>query len=135
MIVGGEVDFGYNPNFFGSKNDFGSNTGIDLMGNFVLRAPLRGALATTWHPYVTAGLGWIRAGVEPGAVSTVDHTDNMFGWNVGAGTMGHFATHVGLRGDIRYLRSFSSFSTGVPVIDLNDSHLHWWRLSGGVVLR
>jgi hypothetical protein len=30
-IVGGEVDFGYNPSFFGTKNDFGNNTVINLM--------------------------------------------------------------------------------------------------------
>jgi hypothetical protein len=138
MVVGGEFDFGYNPNFFGSKNDFGSNTGYNLMGNLVLRPLVRqtGLLGQSWHPYAIVGLGWIRAGVNPGAVSNnVDQTDNLFGWDIGGGSVANFATHAGLRVDLRYLRSFSSLNTGVPAIDNNESHLHWWRLSAGVVLR
>ena len=29
--IGGEVAFGYNPSFFGTQNDFGNNTELDLM--------------------------------------------------------------------------------------------------------
>src|SRR5687767_4635134 len=35
-IIGGEVAFGYSPSFFGTKNDFGNNTVVDLMGNVIL---------------------------------------------------------------------------------------------------
>src|SRR5262249_5709161 len=31
-IIGGELDFGFSPSFFGTKNDFGSNSVLDLMG-------------------------------------------------------------------------------------------------------
>src|SRR3981189_53789 len=30
-IIGGEVDFGYSPRFFGSQNDFAHTTAADLM--------------------------------------------------------------------------------------------------------
>ena len=50
--------------------------------------------------------------------------------------MGYFNEHVGLRGDIRYLRGFEDLATGNNVIDLNgNNQLHFWRISGGVVLR
>src|SRR5882724_9700729 len=32
-VIGGELDFGWSPSFFGTKNDFGNNSVIDLMGN------------------------------------------------------------------------------------------------------
>src|SRR2546422_350720 len=74
-----------------------------------------------------------RAGgyVSPGASS-----NNMLGWNAGAGVMGFFNDHVGLRGDIKYLRGFEDTNTGVNVIDLNaPGQLHFWRAAVGVVLR
>src|SRR5438874_9304659 len=37
-IIGGEVDFGYSPSFFGTNTDFGNNTVMDVMGNLVLGA-------------------------------------------------------------------------------------------------
>jgi hypothetical protein len=60
----------------------------------------------------------------------------MLGWNAGAGVMGFFNDHVGLRGDIKYLRGFEDTNTGVNVIDLNaPGQLHFWRAAVGVVLR
>src|SRR5215510_6875016 len=41
-IIGGEVDFGYSPSYFGTKNDFGNNTVIDLMGNVIIGVPVGG---------------------------------------------------------------------------------------------
>jgi hypothetical protein len=59
----------------------------------------------------------------------------MFGWNAGGGVMGFVSDHVGLRGDIRYLRGFKDLNTGDTVIDLNGNNLHFWRLSAGIVIR
>jgi hypothetical protein len=60
----------------------------------------------------------------------------MLGWNAGAGVMGYFNNHVGLRGDIRYLRGFKDLNTGNTVIDLSgNNNLRFWRLSAGVVLK
>src|SRR5207237_9734105 len=38
-IIGGEVAFGYSPSFFGTTNDFGNNTVLDLMGNIIVGVP------------------------------------------------------------------------------------------------
>ncbi len=40
-IFGAEVDFGYSPSFFGTSSDFGSNSVIDVMGNYHRRHPGR----------------------------------------------------------------------------------------------
>ena len=36
----------------------------------------------------------------------IDRT-NDWGWNLGLGAMGFFNDHFGVRGDVRYLRTFS----------------------------
>src|SRR5438132_619469 len=38
-VFGGEVNFGYSPSAFGTVNDFGNNTVLDLMGNVIVGAP------------------------------------------------------------------------------------------------
>jgi opacity protein-like surface antigen len=135
-IIGGEVDFGYSPSFFGTRNDFGGNSVIDLMGNVIVGVPIGGTYGASVKPFVTGGLGLLRTQVDGGTLANVQNSNNMFGWNVGAGVMGYFNNHVGLRGDIRYLRGFEDLKTGNTVIDLGgNNQLSFWRLSGGVVLR
>src|SRR5215813_12464666 len=38
-IVGGEVDFGYNPSFFGPSGQFGNNSVVNLIGNVIVGVP------------------------------------------------------------------------------------------------
>lgn len=135
-VIGGEVDFGYSPSFFGTKNDFGNNSVLDLMGNVIIGVPIGGTRGAQVKPFVTGGVGLLRTQIDGGTLARVSSSNNMFGWNAGAGVMGYFNEHVGLRGDIRYLRGFKDLNTGNTVIDLNgDNNLRFWRLSGGVVLR
>jgi hypothetical protein len=134
-IIGGEVDFGYSPSFFGTQNDFGHNTVINLMGNVIVGVPVGGTHGAGVRPYVTAGLGLLRTQIDGGTLAHVSSSNNMFGWNAGAGVMGYFNEHVGLRGDVRYLRGFKDLNTGVTSIDLNGNQLNFWRLSAGVVIR
>ena len=135
-IVGGELDFGYSPSFFGTQNDFGNNTVINLMGNVIVGIPVGGTRGAGVRPYVTAGLGLIRTQIDGGSLANVSSSNNMGGWNAGAGLMGYFADHFGLRGDVRYLRGFENTNTGISSIDLNGAgQLHFWRASIGVVLR
>jgi hypothetical protein len=134
-IIGGEVDFGYSPSFFGTQNDFGHNTVINLMGNVIVGVPIGGTHGAGVRPYVTAGLGLLRTQIDGGTIAHVSSSNNMFGWNAGAGVMGYFNEHVGLRGDVRYLRGFKDLNTGVTSIDLNSNQLNFWRTSVGVVIR
>jgi hypothetical protein len=138
-LVGGAVDFGYNPSLFGNSSDYGTNKVIDVMGNAYVRIPIGGLYGVPVHPYVTGGLGYIRSqldGFSRVAINPV--TNNNFGWNAGGGVTGFFTEHVGVRGDIRYLRSFENINTGIPSLDFKDNafrQLNYWRVSGGVVLR
>jgi len=130
-IVGGEVDFGYSPSFFGTANDFGHNTVIDVMGNVVVGVPVGGTRGASVRPYVSGGVGLLRTQIDGGSLFKVSSGNNQFGWNGGGGVMGFFNDRVGLRGDVRYLRVFK----GDVVNGLDLGTLNFWRLSIGIVVR
>ena len=134
-IIGGEVDFGYSPSFFGTTSDFGRNTVMNLMGNVIIGVPVGGQHGPGIRPYVTGGLGLLRSQIDGGTLAKVSSSNNMLGWDAGAGVMGYFSDHVGLGVDVRYLRGFKDTNTGVTTIDLNPSQLHYWRAAAGVVFR
>jgi hypothetical protein len=136
-IVGGEVDFGWSPSFFGSQSDFGNNTVMNLMGNVILGVPVGGQHGAGVRPYVVGGVGLIRSQIDGGSLTNFApaQSTNMFGWDAGGGVMGYFSDHIGIRGDVRYLRATSDLTTHVSSIDLSGNRLHFWRASIGVVLR
>jgi opacity protein-like surface antigen len=134
-IIGGEADFGWSPSFFGTKSDFGNNTVLNLMGNVIIGIPIGGTHGGGVRPYVVGGLGLIRTQIDGGTVAKISSSDNMFGWDAGGGVMGYFNDHVGLRGDLRYLRATSDLKSGVTSLDLSGNQLHFWRASIGVVFR
>ena len=47
--------------------------------------------------------------------------------------MGFFNEHIGLRGDLRYFRTFEDSVAGFDL--LNGGRLRFWRFSGGVTFR
>ena len=114
-IIGGEADFGWSPSFFGTKTDFGNNTVMNLMGNVILGIPVGGQHGAGVRPYVVGGLGLVRTQIDGGTVAHVSSSDNMFGWDAGGGVMGYFSDHVGLRGDVRYLRATSDLKTSTRI--------------------
>ena len=134
-IIGGELDFGWSPSFFGTTNDFGSNSVIDFMGNLIVGIPVGGTNGAGFRPFVTGGIGLLRTQFDDNTVFDVQSSNNMLGWNLGAGAMGYFNDHVGLRGDIRYTRGWEDLETGDIRIDVHDNQLHFWRTSIGVVIR
>lgn len=126
-IIGGEVDLGVSPSFFGTKTDFGSNSVITLMGNVIAGVPIGGTLGPGVRPYAVGGVGLFRSQYDGGNLFRTQASNNDFGWNLGAGVMGFFSDHVGLRGDVRYFRDTDDH--GVP------PSLHFWRASVGVAFR
>jgi opacity protein-like surface antigen len=134
-IIGGEADFGWSPSAFGTKSDFGNNTVMNLMGNLIIGVPIGGQHGAGVRPYVVGGLGLMRTQIDGGTIAKVSSSDNMFGWDAGAGVMGFFSDHVGLRGDVRYLRATSDLTTNIASIDVNGNKLHFWRASIGVTFR
>ena len=135
-IIGAELDFGYSPSFFGTTNDFGHNTVINLMPNLIVGIPIGGTTGPGVRPFVTAGAGWLRTQIDGGTLANVSSSNNQWGWDAGAGVMGYFNDHFGLRGDLKYIRGFENLSTGNQVIDLGgNNQLHFWRADIGVVIR
>jgi outer membrane protein with beta-barrel domain len=135
-IIGGEVDFGYSPSFFGTTNDFGNNSVINLMGNLIVGVPIGGTHGASIRPFVTGGVGLLRTQIDGGTLANVSSSNNQWGWDLGAGAMGFFNDHFGLRGDIKYLRGFENLATGNQAVDFNGSNqLHFWRADIGVVIR
>jgi opacity protein-like surface antigen len=134
-IIGGEADFGWSPSFFGTKSDFGNNTVLNLMGNLIIGVPIGGSHGAGVRRYVVGGVGLIRSQIDGGTIARVSSSENMFGWDAGAGVMGYFSDHVGLRGDVRYLRATSDLTTHVDSIDINGDKLHFWRATIGVTFR
>jgi len=133
-VFGFEGDFGYSPDFFGSRSGVSSSNAITAMGNFILGIPVGGTHGAGVRPFVSGGLGLMRTNVEGGTLVAVSRTRNEFGYDIGAGMMGFFNQHVGLRGDVRYLHMLRDTNLGSGV-DLDPGLLRFWRVSGGVTFR
>ena len=134
-ILGAELDLGWSPSFFGTTNDFGNNSVIDVMGNVIIGIPVGGTRGAGIRPYATAGLGLLRTQIDGGTIATVSSSNNDLGWNAGAGVMGYFSDHFGVRGDVRYLRNIQNNSTSLTDVNFDPGNFHFWRASIGVVLR
>jgi opacity protein-like surface antigen len=142
-IVGFEVDFGFSPNFFedtaGDRNfDFGESNVTTLMTNLLISAPQ----GTNLRPYLSTGIGLMRANVDDGGALFDQLSTNDLGFNIGAGLNGQFNDRVGLRGDVRYFRGLEQRTDDDPLEDddffdedfgLED--FNFWRATVGVTFR
>ena len=132
-VFGLEEDFSWAPNFFGSGGLTVDNTRvITLMTNVIAGVPVGGQHGGGVRPYVGLGVGLINQHVSSQS-ATGGFSENDFGFNVGAGVMGYFADHIGLRGDVRYFRSFQN--TEANVVGLEVGHFAFYRGSVGVLFR
>ena len=127
-ILGGEVDIGYTPDFYGKGTVFDSSSVITVMGNGVIAIP-----APLVHPYVVAGVGLIRRTISylPG-----DNRDNVSdtraAYAIGGGVHLALVPHIGFSADVRYFRNFSP---GNSLLDLEDETFGFVRASVGIGLR
>ena len=131
-IIGGELDFGFAPNFFGESVD---NHVMNVMGNLIIGVPVGGTSGPGIRPYVTGGLGLIRTSIDSSVAGVDAFTTNDFGFNLGAGAMGFFNDHFGLRGDVRYYRTLNEDSGDDELVDFDLGAFDFWRASIGIVIR
>jgi opacity protein-like surface antigen len=136
-VIGWEADAQFTPEFFEANDgdlDFdGGNNVFTLMGNVIAGIPIGGQSGAGIRPFGLIGFGLIKQRAEASEAG-IDISENDFGFNVGGGVMGFFTTNVGLRGDIRYVRSFQSFTDDpTDVFDLGN--FDYWRTNVGVVIR
>lgn len=130
-VIGVDFDFGYSPDFFGnSLNSYVLTT----MGNVTVGIPIGGTGAPGIRPYLTGGLGLIRARIDS-PFSGLSIASNDVGVNVGGGVIGFFGEHVGVRADLRHIRSLEDDNSRNPFSQFDLSRLHYWRTSFGLVLR
>ena len=135
-VFGFEGDFGYSPDFFG-KTDLGGSKVVTAFGNVMLGIPFGGQKGFGIRPYGVAGIGVIYADGEAFETAGVDLNENKVGWDFGGGVLMFFTSHVGIRGDIRYFRTFEA----LDFLDINfdpengPGNLDFTRGSFGFVVR
>jgi opacity protein-like surface antigen len=132
-VFGVEGDIGYSPDFFG-KTDAGGSHVLTVMGNLVLGIPFGGQRGFGVRPYGLVGMGLMRSSVKfGGAVGEVD--ENKFAWDFGGGVIIFFGTNFGIRGDVRYFRTFEALD--ILGIDIAESpgKLDYTRGTFGFVFR
>ena len=133
-IIGGEVDFGYSPSFFGYENPISDTTlsrsdGQRHCRRADRRHPWRG------RPAVRHRRAWsVRTQIDGGTLAQVSSQQHVR-LECRRRCDGLLRDHFGLRGDMRYMRGFEDLDTGATNFDFNNTQLHFWRASIGVVFR
>jgi opacity protein-like surface antigen len=123
-VLGFEEEIAYAPDFFG-KTAGADNAMLTLMSNLMIVVP-----AGPIRPYAIVGLGLMRPHVKFDALSLA-LDQNALGYDLGAG-INIFLTHaLGLRGDLRHLRTFEDITLGV----FGNDRIDFWRGSAGFTLR
>ncbi len=119
--VGFEEDLSYAKDFFGTAPG-AENSVFSAMSNLLfLGAPGR------IRSYILSGVGLVRLRVSH------NHTNvdsSVIGYDLGGGVNGFFATHVGIRGDVRHFHTFQDVN-----VLLVSGKLSFWRASLGLALK
>ena len=130
-VFGVEGDFGYSPDFYG-KTDLGGSRAMTVTGNLLLGIPFGGQQGFGVRPYGLVGAGVLSSKSDFG--TPVIDESNMT-WSAGGGVMLFFGTRAGIRGDVRYFRTFDDLEIlGIPIAQSNGK-VDFTRGSLGFVLR
>jgi opacity protein-like surface antigen len=132
-ILGFEGDIGYSPDFFG-KTDLGGSSVLTATGNLLVGIPIGGQTGVGFRPYGLVGVGVIRTKVDAfGDVLSLDNSKAA--WDFGGGAMFFFGTNVGLRGELRYFRTFGDVVFDQIDVIEPSRRLDFTRASAGLILR
>ena len=132
QIFGVEADFAMTPGFFENSTGTGlvvSSRVTTLTGNLIAAFPLS-VTRESLRPYVTGGLGLIRASAED--LIGLNEGGNWVGLQFGAGAIGFINDRTGVRFDLRNSRSLSRDAT---LLGERKSKLSFWRVTVGVTIR
>jgi hypothetical protein len=128
-IVGFEGEFAYAPHFFGEATQLSDNFLSTAMGNVLLGIPIGPV-----RPYGTVGFGVLHTDVNQSATGLYNaYSNNSFAMNTGGGVMILFSQHVGIRGDLRYVRTLQALQ--FSQFGFTDKQLQFGRGYFGVVFR
>ena len=132
-VLGLEADIGYSPDFFG-RTDVGGSSVLTATGNLLIGIPFGGQTGVGFRPYVLGGLGVVRSKVDGlEGTPTLDNTEAA--WNFGGGAMFFFGTNVGLRTDLRYIRTFARVDLDITDGIVTRGRLDFARASAGLIVR
>jgi opacity protein-like surface antigen len=123
-VFGFEEEIGYASQFFG-KTPGGDNAMLTLMSNLMVVIP-----AGPIQPYGIIGIGLMRSHAQFSASSLALDT-NSLGWDIGGGLNIFLARSIGVRGDVRRLRTLQDVTLGV----FGNDKVEFWRASAGLVFR
>jgi opacity protein-like surface antigen len=130
-VLGVEGDFATAPGFFQNSGGNGLVIGsrvTTLTGNVIAALPLS-VTRESLRPYVTGGLGLVRARAED--LVGLQSVDSL-GLQLGAGAIGLISQRAGVRFDLRHSRALSRDLT---LRGERTSKLSFWRATFGVTLR
>jgi opacity protein-like surface antigen len=132
--LGLEVEVAHQPRFFERKGGTGlvTRSGVTTLGGNVMLALPLSITRESLRPYVVAGLGWMHASARDG-IGFNDFSNDFLGLTLGVGAVGFVSDVVGLRFDLRLLKSVSSSDTSNLSGDL--AQLRFWRATVGLVFR
>ena len=132
-ILGYEAMFGYVPQYFNGDTGPLIKPGsylIDMMGNVIVSLP-PDVTAGGLRPYMVGGVGLIHAeAADILGIFQVRRTVPAF--DVGVGAVGLLTNNVGVRFDVRYLRSFTNDDGSLARVGRRISYS---RATIGLVLR
>ena len=132
-ILGYEAMFGYVPQYFNGDTGPLIKPGsylIDMMGNLIVSLP-PDVTAGGLRPYMVGGVGLIHAeAADILGIFQVRRTVPAF--DVGFGAVGLLTNNVGVRFDVRYLRSFTNDDGSLATVGRRISYT---RATIGLVLR
>lgn len=134
-VFGFEEDIAFAKDFYGTVPG-ADNSVFTLMSNLLI-----GVGKGPVQPYFLVGAGLVRAHTTVGITSQLDTQNNSLGWDLGGGVNGYFTPHVGIRADLRHLRTLQDVNPGVPFIGpvvgqvFVPEKLDFWRASVGLALK
>lgn len=141
---GWELDVAFVPDFFagryGTQDFTGSDSSVlSAMGNAIIGVPVAGQHRDRIRPYVSLGAGLIQMHVaSPDGGGFFKTRTLEAAWNAGVGGIGFLTSRIGLRGDIRYIRSFQdqqpSWTRGLDV-DVAPGNFDYFRGTVGLTVR
>jgi opacity protein-like surface antigen len=132
-VLGLEADIARSPDFFG-RSDIGGSSVLTATGNILIGIPFGGQRGFGFRPYAVGGLGVLRSKIDVlGDQHSAD--ENKAAWDFGGGAMCFFGTHVGVRGDVRYFRTFGRFDFDIFDGVDRSRRLDFGRASAGLIIR
>lgn len=127
-LIGFEEDLAFAPDFYGKSATFGDNSVLTLMSNLAVKIP-----TPVLQPYVSGGAGLMRShtGLSLSGL-TAATSDNAFGYDIGGGVMLMLPYHLGVRADVRTLRSLNDVT--IAGVALPNAKLNFSRVSIGLMI-